>query len=118
MVTGFAYHGNFIMNRVEVEVQAPWALRYYDEGVASGKTNPEQASFSFANQWIDINDHAPDIDQVILYYVSGQSVALGHYRGPADDERQEHQIVSGNGLLLRRDITYWMPTPLPPSSTY
>jgi len=99
------------MNRVEVEVQAPWALRYYDEGVSSGKTNPAQASFSFANQWVDINDHAPVNDQHVLFFAE-ESICLGycHY-----EEDGGVTFTTWKGVYTSNDVTYWMPAPKEPS---
>lgn len=107
------------MNRLEVEVQAPWALNYYDAGVKSGKVGPAQATFSFANQWMDINDHVPEIDQEVLYYFESTGVSLGVYNG-VDDQNPDfgncgHVFSSRDGFLTG-DVTHWMPAPEAPNT--
>jgi len=103
------------MTRHEVEVQAPWALSYYDAGVENGKKGPQQTMLGLDN-WLDIQDHVPDIDQDVLYYFEGVGIGLGTYKGV--DNTPEWgllgHVFAGDSGWLTDDVTHWLPLPNPP----
>ncbi len=103
------------MNRVTVEAQAPWALNYYDAGLETGKLGPQQASFAFDKQWLDINEHVPEVGQQVIYYFEESGMWLGNYRGYEDSNNEKH-VFDSDGEWAVDQVTHWIPVPNPPTN--
>ena len=92
------------MKRVEVEVQAPWATRFYDAGVKEGmKLN-----------WISVDDQVPEDDgRLLLYFFDGcGGPFLGFYFGRDEEYPYENNHVFGSHTgFLTGDVTHWMHLP-------
>ena len=99
------------MNRTQVETQAPWALDYYDAGVKTGKHGPQQTMLPF-DDWLDIKDHVPDVDQLVLCFCSTYGPAVCTYVGFDHDE--DRHLFAGDGADW--NITHWLPLPEKPNT--
>lgn len=101
------------MNRAQIETQAPWALQYYDAGVKAGKHGPQQVMLPFDN-WLDVIDHIPDIDQLVLCFCNTNGHSVCTYIGFNDDDNCH--VWAGN-CGAEWDITHWLPLPEQPNTT-
>ena len=106
------------MNRLQVELQAPWALSYYDAGVESGKRGPIQTMLGL-DSWLDINEHVPEVGQHVIYYFDGVGVHTGQYKGVDDlhpDFGDCGHVFTGDLGWITGDVTHWLPLPDKPTN--
>ena len=104
---------SLMMNRAEVETQAPWALNYYDAGVQAGKNGPQQHMLPF-DSWLNVNTHQPEVGQNVIYYLEKIGVWVGKYTGLVELsgwKEPQHSFSGEFGIEWVGDVTHWMPVP-------